>query len=487
VYKPLHPVVWAALLLIFLGGLLMTEAKSVRAASPAVTPPAPLAPVPTPRQLAWQERELIAFAHFGVNTFTDREWGDGKEDPAVFNPTALDARQWARTCKDAGMKMLILTAKHHDGFCLWPSRYTEHSVKNSPWRGGKGDVVREAADACREAGIDFGVYLSPWDRHEPRYGDSPKYNEYYMNQLTELLTHYGRVCEVWFDGAGSKKQVYDFPAYWALVRKLQPDACMFSDCGPDVRWVGNEKGYAADPNWATIDISKMRFGQRNPDQTHGVEGGPDWAATEADVSIRPGWFYHAGEDGRVKTLKELLDIYYASVGQNAVLLLNVPPDRRGLMHENDAARLREFRAAIDASFSVDLARGKAATASNVRGRSPAFEAARAVDGDKATYWAADDGVTVASLEVDLGAGTAFNRVMIQEHIALGQRVKAFVVEGWDGQAWKEIGRGQTIGYKRILRFSTVTATKVRLRIEDARACPTISHFGLFLAPEALEK
>jgi len=463
---------------------------SVRAeTSPApAAPPAPVLPVPTLRQMAWQERECIAFAHFGANTFTDREWGDGREDERIFNPTAFDARQWARACKDAGLRMIILTAKHHDGFCLWPSKYTDHSVTKSPWRDGRGDVVREVSEACREAGLDFGVYLSPWDRNQPCYGDSPKYNEYYMNQLTELLTQYGNISEVWFDGAcgegpNGKRQVYDFPAYRALVRKLQPDAVMFSDAGPDVRWVGNEAGYAADPNWATIDAAKMGVGQPNKDQTHGLFGGPDWVPTEVDVSIRPGWFYHAAEDGKVKSLRQLLDIYYASVGMNGVLLLNIPPDRRGLWHENDVKRLKEWREVIDATFAKDLARGRAATATNVRGKSAAFGPGKALDGDKGTYWATDDGAIAASLEVDLGAATTFDRVVIQEHILLGQRVRKFAVEAYDGQAWKEIGRGQTIGYKRILKSAPVTATKVRLKIEDARACPTIQAFGLYKAPE----
>ncbi|MBE3068994.1 MAG: alpha-L-fucosidase, partial [Planctomycetes bacterium] len=456
-------------------------------ASQAVLPPAPIAPVPTPRQLAWFEREMIAFVHFGVNTFTDREWGTGTEDPAIFNPTALDARQWARTCKEGGLRMVVLTAKHHDGFCLWPSKDTEHSVRSSPWRGGKGDVVRELADACREAGLDFGVYLSPWDRHEPRYGDSPRYNEYYLAQLTELLTGYGKVSELWFDGAcgegpNGKKQVYDFEAYWAKVRELQPMACMFSDVGPDVRWVGNEQGFASDPNWAMIDRAKMGLGQPNPDQTHGRIDGPDFVPTEVNTSIRPGWFYHAAEDDKVKPLAQLLDNYYASVGMNGVYMLNIPPDRRGLMHENDAARLREFRRTIEATFAKDLARGKAATATNTRGGAAAFGPEKAVDGDPATYWATDDGVLAAAIEVDVGVPVAFDRAVIQECIRLGQRVKAFAVEAWDGSAWKEVARGQTIGRKRILRFPAVTAQKVRLKIEDARACPTISAFGLYLAP-----
>ena len=461
--------------------------EKLSAAAARVDPPAPVLPVPTPRQLAWFEREMIAFVHFGVNTFTDREWGDGKEDPAIFNPTQLDARQWARACRDGGLKMIVLTAKHHDGFCLWPSKYTDHSVASGPWKGGKGDVVREVADACREAGLDFGVYLSPWDRHEPSYGDSPRYNDHYLKQLTELLTDYGKVSELWFDGAcgegpNGRKQVYDFDAYWGLVRKLAPDACMFSDVGPDVRWVGNESGYASDPNWSTIDRSKMGIGRTNPDQTHGLYAGPDFIPTEVNTSIRPGWFYHAAEDDKVKPLAQLLDNYYASVGMNGVYMLNIPPDRRGLFHENDVARLREFREAIDATFREDLARGRSASATNTRGNSAAFAPAAALDGDPATYWATDDGVTAASLEVDLGRPAAFSRAVFQEHIALGQRVKAFSFEALVDGEWKELAKGRTLGRKRILRFPAVRAAKVRLNILDARACPTISALGLYLAP-----
>jgi alpha-L-fucosidase len=471
----------AAILVACMGSICMSQP-----AKPAAAPPAPCGAVPTQRQMAWFEREMIAFAHFGVNTFTDREWGEGKEDPAIFNPTALDARQWARACKAGGLRMLILTAKHHDGFCLWPSKLTEHSVRSSPWRGGKGDVVREAADACRAEGLDFGVYLSPWDRHEPSYGDSPRYNAYYMAQLEELLTGYGTISEMWFDGAcgegpNGKRQVYDFQAYWDRVRALQPACVMFSDVGPDVRWVGNEKGYAADPNWITIDRSRMKLGGRNPEQTHGVMGAPDCVPTEVDVSIRPGWFYHAAEDGKVKSLETLLDIYYNSVGMNGVLLLNIPPDRRGLMHENDAARLAEFKAVLDETFARDLARGKACTASNTRGGDAAYAPALATDGDAATYWAADDGVMAATLEADLGGPATFDRAEVREFIRLGQRVKAFRVEALVGGQWKELARGQTIGRKRLLRFPSVEATKVRLVIDDALACPTIATLALYKA------
>ena len=285
-----------------------------------------------PRQLAWQQREFTAFAHFTVNTFTDKEWGDGTESPAQFNPTAFDANQWVETCKNADIKMIILTAKHHDGFCLWPSKYTEHSVKNSPFRKGNGDVVKEVSDACRAGGLKFGIYLSPWDRHEPCYGTSG-YNQYYLNQLTELLTEYGEISEVWFDGAkgeNAKDMEYDFESYRSLVRKLQPSAVMFSDEGPDVRWIGNERGIAGETCWSTIDRSKVKIGKSDTNYLNaGDPDGHDWVPGECDVSIRPGWFYHASEDSKVKTLQQLIDIYYNSVGRNCVLLLNIPPDRRG--------------------------------------------------------------------------------------------------------------------------------------------------------------
>jgi len=436
--------------------------------------PAPLPPVPNKQQLAWQQMEYYAFTHFGINTFTNREWGDGKEDPKAFNPTAFDAKQWARVCRDAGIKMIIMTAKHHDGFCLWPSTYTEHSVKNSPWRGGKGDVLREVSDACREFGLKFGVYLSPWDRHERTYGDSPRYNEYFKNQLTELLTHYGEVTVVWFDGAcgegpNGKKQEYDWPAYYGVVRKLQPNA-LIAICGPDIRWVGNESGVARETEWSVQPPPEapLKEGQTRT-----------WHPAECDVSIRPGWFYHPAEDDKVKSLKHLLDIYYSSVGRNATLLLNIPPDRRGLIHENDAQRLLELRKALDETFAKDLARGKPAKASNVRGGAAKFEADKVTDGEKNTYWATDDGQSSASLEIDLGEPTSFNVAMIQEPIALGQRVQAFTLEGWDGSQWKPIAKGTTIGYKRLLRFPDVSATKIRLTIAKSLACPAISNVGLY--------
>ena len=464
-----------------------------------VSPPTLCGPVPSPRQLAWHKLEFYGFLHFGINTFTDKEWGYGDEDPKLFFPSQFDARQWARVAKAAGMKGLILTAKHHDGFCLWPSKYTKHSVASSRWMNGKGDVVKAVAEACREYGLKFGIYLSPWDRNHPDYG-RPAYLQYYRNQLRELLTNYGPIFEVWFDGANGgtgyyggarenrridRKTYYDWPNTWKIVRQLQPQAVIFSDAGPDIRWVGNERGVCFETCWLTINRKGLypgfpgyarKYAQGDPD-------GADWCPPEVDVSIRPGWFYHPSQDTRVKTVKKLLDIYYESVGRSANLLLNVPPDRRGLIHEIDAQRLIEFRRILDETFRTDLARSAQTRASNVRGNADRFSPAKAVDGDFDTYWATDDGVTKAWMEIDLGKPTRFDRVLIQEYIPLGQRVHAWQVDGWIRGQWKRLCAGTTIGYKRILRIEPVTCQRVRLRILKAKACPTIATFALYLSPE----
>ncbi len=437
--------------------------------------------VPHPRQMAWQEMEVHAFVHFGINTFTDREWGDGTESPTLLNPTELDANQWVRDFKDAGMKQVVLSAKHHDGFCLWPSAYTEHSVKNSPWRDGRGDLVREVADACHAAGLKLGIYLSPWDRHEPTYGDSPRYNEHYKNQLRELLSNYGPIHEVWFDGAcgegpNGKKQVYDWDGYVALIRELQPDAVIFSDAGPDIRWVGNEQGFAGETNWSMLRRDEFYPGTPKHKQlTEGHEDGTHWVPAECDVSIRPGWFYHAGQDDQVKTVPQLVDLYYQSVGRNGVLLLNVPPDRRGLIHKADAARLHAFGEVISETFRHNLAAGKPATATS--GQTPAS----AVDDDPHTCWAAAADDSAPVLTIDLGNAATFDRIALQEDIRQGQRVRAFAVEVWSGQDWDNVATGTTIGYKRLLRIDPVAATRLRLVIRDMRAAPMISEIGLYKA------
>jgi alpha-L-fucosidase len=422
---------------------------------------------PTPQQLAWQEAELTMFLHFGVNTFTDREWGNGTEDPAVFNPSDLDTRQWVGTAKDAGFKYMILTAKHHDGFCLFPSKYTEHSVKNSPWKGGKGDVVRELADACCEAGIKLGLYLSPWDRHEPDYGNSPVYNEYFKNQLTELLTNYGEVAEVWFDGAcgegpNGKRQEYDWEGYYEVIRRLQPDA-LIAICGPDIRWVGNEDGIARETEWSVQDTPR----------------GKVWHPAECDVSIRPGWFWHASQDNQVKSLEHLLDIYYKSVGRNSVLLLNVPPNDQGRLADPDVQRLREFRFVLDQTFAVNFAEGKPIAADSTRDGCPASNAG---DGQGDTYWTPAGDVTTGMLEVNLGEPMMFNVSMVKEYIPLGQRVEEYTIEAWDGQGWKSIASGTTIGHKKLDRFPDTTTSRIRLTIGRSQAPPLIRALGLYRAP-----
>ncbi|MCF7707867.1 MAG: alpha-L-fucosidase [Verrucomicrobia bacterium] len=456
-------------------------------------PPEPVRPLPKPRQLDWHERGRYMFLHFTVNTFTDMEWGNGKEDPQVFNPTSLDARQWVKTAKDTGFEMVILTCKHHDGFCLWPSKYTDHTVAGSPWKNGEGDVVREVSDACREFGIDFGVYLSPWDRHEPCYGDSPKYNQFYRNQLTELLTNYGEISMVWFDGAcgegpNGKRQVYDWDSYFALVRKHQPGAVIFSDAGPGVRWVGNEAGYAGDPNWAMYDIRNIEIGGGRRDQmTHGNINGNKWVPAECDVSIRPGWFYHKSEDDEVKSLEKLFDIYLNSTGNNSCLNLNVPPDRRGLLHENDVQRLREFSDYLNTAFNPNLLKpGLTTETGNTRGNEAFYNGTRAIDDDPMTYWATDDGVTNSWLTVEFEDTKTFNIAVLREYVRLGQRVAEFELQALNNGQWETAASGHTIGFQRIIKCPDTTTDKVRLLIKNARACPTISVFELYNAPDIKE-
>jgi len=465
----------------------------------SIPPPAPYGPVPTPGQLAQHRREFYGFIHFTTNTFTGKEWGYGDESPAIFNPTQLDARQWARVAKAAGMTGLILTCKHHDGFCLWPSAHTAHSVRSSPWQGGRGDVVRELTAACREHQLEFGVYLSPWDRNHPEYGRAA-YPDYYRRQLRELLTGYGEIFEVWFDGANGGDGFYggaretrkiDAAVYYGwdetrrLVRELQPNAIMFSDVGPDIRWVGNESGVGAETTWCRLDTQGRHPGMSIANLGEGEEEGSSWLPPETDVSIRPGWFYHAAEDSRVKSVKHLLDIYFQSVGRGSTLLLNLPPDSRGLLHEADCDRLRRFRQALDLIFARDLARGATATASSHRGQAAAYAPACVNDGNPASYWATDDGVCQGWVELAFPAPCAVNTFVFQEQIALGQRVKAWTLEGRVQGQWQALGAGTTIGYKRMLRGETVTVTALRLRIAAAKACPTLAAFQAYLAPVLL--
>ncbi|MBE9518797.1 MAG: alpha-L-fucosidase [Bacteroidetes bacterium] len=464
-------------------------------------PPEALGPLPEARQLKWHELEFYAFVHFNMNTFTDIEWGTGGESPEIFNPTELDCRQWARVCKEAGMKGIILTAKHHDGFCLWPSAYTEHSVKNSPWKEGKGDVVQELADACKEYGLKLGLYLSPWDRNHAEYG-TDAYLTYLRNQLTELMSNYGEVFEVWFDGANGgtgwygganeerrvdRRTYYDWPNTRQIVRNLQPDAVMFSDAGPGVRWVGNESGWAGETNWSMIRRDEFYPGSPNyKDLTTGQEDGTHWVPAEVDVSIRPGWYYHESEDHKVRSVKHLVDIYYHSIGRNASFLLNFPVDRRGLIHERDVEQLMKMVEVIRRDLETDLARNISVTASQVRGDSRKYDGRKTVDGNPETYWTTDDEVLGASLILDFGEEISFNRFLAREYIPLGQRVKRFSIEAWVDGAWMEIDAQTTIGNKRILRFDNVSSQKLRFNILESRGCPVISTIEVYNAPKLLE-
>lgn len=436
--------------------------------------------VPTAQQLEWQQMEFTAFLHFGMNTFTGNEWGHGTDSPALFNPSELDCEQWVKALKDGGFKMALITAKHHDGFCLWQTETTEYSVKNSPWKDGKGDVVRELRDACEKYGMKFGVYLSPWDRNAPSYGDSPAYNKFFIAQLTELLTNYGEVHEVWFDGAcaegpNGKKQEYDWTAILAKIRELQPKA-VTAIMGDDVRWVGNEGGLGRETEWSATVIPPGSYTHKKAaKEALGLEemskdlGSRElvakaqevyWYPSEVDVSIRPGWFYHAEQDGQVRSLANLVNIYYRSVGCNSVLLLNIPPDRRGLIHEIDVQRIKELSEYINKTFATNyVEKGK-------------------------QDWAAQVG---ESKEYDVKPGAMVNTFLIQEDITKGQRVEDFLVEVYSNGAWQYATEGTTIGYKRLLRFSDCQPEKVRVTIRGARATANISNVGLYYAEPLQDK
>ena len=462
-----------------------------------VAPPAPLSAVPAPNQLAWHEMEMNAFVHFTTNTFTGKEWGYGDEQPSVFNPSdQYDADQWVHTFKETGFKGVILTCKHHDGFCLWPSKYTEHSVKNSLWMNGKGDVVRDVMRACKKYELKFGVYLSPWDRNHAEYG-SPVYIEYYRNQLKELFTAYGPVFEMWFDGAnggdgyyGGKREkrsiqgstYYEWPVTLDLVRQMEPEIIFFSDAGPGVRWVGNERGVAGETNWNTITPDTLFAGKAGIEKllNEGDENGTKWIPAEVDVSIRKGWFYHAEEDSLVKTPEQLFDIYLTSVGRGSTLLLNVPPDRRGLVHEKDVASLKGFREMLDTEFKTNLALNKEVNADSWRGESDQFAAKNLTDGNKDTYWATDDEVKTGSLEIYFDSAKTLKYVVMQEYIPLGQRVKSFTISVLQDEIWKPLYNSTTIGYKRIVKLnSPANCNGIRISIDDAKACPVISNIEVY--------
>lgn len=465
---------------------------------PAAPAPLPYGPVPSEAQLRWSELEMYAFCHFTTNTFTDKEWGYGDENSSIFNPTDFDADQIVGTLAKSGFKGVILTCKHHDGYCLWPTKTTDHNISKSPWKNGKGDMVREFSQAAKRHGIQFGVYLSPWDRNNEHYG-TPHYIEIYRRQLTELLTNYGPVFEVWHDGAnggdgfyGGKRErrsidrtsYYDWPNTWKIVRKLQPNAVIFSDVGPDVRWVGNEGGHAPYPNWATFSPVGPDGGSAAPGHCKTQDGSPDgkhWIPAEVDVSIRPGWFWHAHENGRVRSPKNLLDLYFNSVGKGSSFLLNVPPDRRGLIHENDVIAMTGFKKALDQMFSKNLADGAKITADSNRGAG--FEASRVVDNDPKTYWAAPDGKLDATLELTLPEARKFSVIRLREPIQLGQRIRKFAIDVRENGVWSEwIKDGSTVGPHTLLRGKPVTADAVRVRITEAGACPCLSEISLWLEP-----
>jgi alpha-L-fucosidase len=488
-------------LFLLTSGLLLaqpTHGKRLLSSLKKAVSPKPYGPLPSTRQLHWHELEFYGFIHFTINTFTDKEWGYGDEDPALFNPTDFNAGQIVRVAKEAGMKGLILTAKHHDGFCLWPSKYTEHSVKHSPWRNGQGDVVKEMSDACRKYGLKFGIYLSPWDRNHSDYG-RPQYLIYFRNQLRELLTNYGPVFEIFLDGANGgdgfyggaretrridRETYYDWPATWQMIRELQPDACLFSDAGPDVRWAGNERGIAGETCWATLNAQEFVPGRADENRlNHGDRPGSQWVPAECDVSIRPGWFYHAAEDTKVRSAQSLIDIYYASVGRGASMLLNLPPDRRGQINDNDVKSLSEFRRILDDTFTNDLAQGAKVTASNVRGAVKRFAPQNVIDNRKETYWATDDAETTPELVLDLNRVVTFNIVRLREYLPLGQRVEAFAIDVWRDGKWAEFAKGTSVGNCRLVRQSPVNTSRVRLRILQAAVCPAISEFGLFSEPK----
>ncbi len=458
--------------------------------------------VPDERQIRFQETEFYAFVHFSVNTYTDREWGDGTEPESLVCPDSFDAAQWADAIRSAGMKGLILTCKHHDGFCLWPSRYTNHTIAGSPFRGGKGDPVKEVADACRESGLRFGIYLSPWDRNNESYGSGKAYDDFFVNQLTELLTHYGEIFSVWFDGAcgegrNGKKQSYDWPRYYDLIRRLQPSACI-SVCGPDIRWCGNEAGHTRSSEWSVVparlrDAEKVAAESQHTDDPAfrerkilsqdldlgsrtALEGEKDliWYPAEVNTSIRPGWFYHENEDDKVRGLDELLDIYYNSVGGNATFLLNIPPTKSGRFHENDVRRLKELGEYLDRTFSTNLLERASLTADRWK-KGHEIEAVKYDDGGE-SFYQTDEGVRAATVTVRFPEQTSVSHVVLKENIRMSQRIEAFEIRNERGEL---LYRGTTVGYKKIARFADASVKELQIRILDSRICPTLSFVGVY--------
>jgi len=474
-------------------------ALSSKAAAPSLVP---FGAVPTARQLAWHEMEFYGFLHLTVNTFTDKEWGEGDEDPSIFQPAGFDPDAIVEALKASGMRGVILTCKHIDGFCLWPTRTTDHSVRSSSWRGGKGDVVRDISEAARRHGLKFGIYLAPWDRNNASYG-RPEYIKLYRQQLTELLTQYGPIFEVWHDGANGgtgyyggarekrtidKHRYYDWPRTWELTRTLQPNAVIFSDVGPDVRWVGNETGAAGDPCWETFTPVGEHGGPPAPgdvmmsESNHGTRNGSQWAPPECDVSIRPGWFWHASENDKVKTPRQLLDLYYASVGRGASLLLNVPPTRAGLLDERDCASLREFGRLTRQIFARNFGARAKITASTVLGNDLArFGPNHLLDGKRSTFWTPEAGDATPCLTIDFPEARSFNVIGIREAIQYGQRIGGVTIERWDSGSWRPLATATSIGSRRLIRLlQPVTAVRLRLRITESAAPPALTELAFFV-------
>lgn len=440
----------------------------------------PVYPIPSAKQLAWQELEYYGFVHFNMNTFTNVEWGEGKEDPKSFNPTALDCNQWVSIAKAAGMKGLILTAKHHDGFALYPSKYTAHSVVKSPWKNGKGDVVRELSDACKRHGLKLGIYLSPWDRFHPAYG-TDSYNEVYANMQKELLTQYGPIFEFWYDGANGegpsgKKQIYDWKLFHSMVNKYQPNAVQFSDNGPDIRWVGNERGFSYDKMWSPLNKDEIYPGYpKFDDYKQGQENGSHWVAPEVDVSLRPGWYYHPEQDNKVKSPDSLMRIYVASVGRNANLLVNIPVDTRGLIHPNDSASMMGLQRLMSRGLKSQLwANDVFSASSDVKGHL----ISQIKDSNSRTFWAAQESDKHPTIQWTAKEARLLNALLLQEPIALGQRIKSFVVTLTDENGQMEKITGSTIGNKRILPFKARIIKSIQVDFLDARGQVLLANFDL---------
>lgn len=475
--------------LLFLASVTMIGCTQVKA-------PEALYPIPTPQQVEWQKMEQYAFVHFGLNTFNDLEWGFGDTPASTFNPTHLDAEQWVKTIKAAGMKAVILTAKHHDGFNLWQSKHTEYSVKNSPWRDGKGDMVRELIDACKKNDLKIGLYLSPWDRNHADYG-KPEYVEYFQKQISELINEYCDgidMFEYWFDGANggdgyyggtrekrsiNASEYYQYEKCVEIIHKKFPKAMIFGGTEPTIRWIGNESGWAGQTNWAMVNNPEDHYHS----YPYGNKDGQDWLPGEVDVSIRPGWFYHAREDHQVRSVANLVNIYYESVGRNANLLLNFPVSLRGTIHPTDSSNIVEWWRVIQDELKTDLLQSAKVEASNSRGGD--FKAKMVNDNNWDTYWATEDSVVKAEITFTLDKPSQVNRVMLQEYIPLGQRVKEFSIDYYADGKWQPIPTTDTmstVGYKRIIRFTNVTAEKLRVNFLDARGTLTINNIAAFCAP-----